>query len=70
VIAKVTRDAMMVDLHSRFPAYGFDVHKGYCTRTHDEALFRHGPCEEHRWRYVNVRERRRPLPPVRVSRES
>ena len=56
VIAKVTRDAMMVDLHHRFPAYGFDVHKGYCTRTHDEALFRHGPCEEHRWRYVNVRE--------------
>ena len=56
VIAKVTRDAMMVDLHSRFPAYGFDVHKGYCTRTHDEALFRNGPCEEHRWRYVNVRE--------------
>jgi ribonuclease HII len=56
IIAKVTRDAMMVDLHRRFPDFGFDVHKGYCTRTHDEALLRHGPCEEHRWRYVNVRQ--------------
>lgn len=55
VIAKVTRDAMMVDLHRRFPEFGFDVHKGYCTRAHDDALLRHGPCEEHRWRYVNVR---------------
>ena len=56
VIAKVTRDAMMVDLHRRFPAYGFDIHKGYCTRVHDDALLRHGPCEEHRWRFANVRE--------------
>jgi len=56
VIAKVTRDALMVDLHARFPEYGFDVHKGYCTRTHDDALAEHGPCAEHRWRFVNVRE--------------
>jgi ribonuclease HII len=56
IIAKVTRDAMMVDLHRRFPQFGFDVHKGYCTRVHDQALYAHGPCAEHRWRYVNVRE--------------
>jgi len=46
----------MVDLHRRFPSYGFDVHKGYCTRVHDDALLRLGPCDEHRWRFVNVRE--------------
>jgi len=56
VIAKVTRDAIMVDLHARFPQYGFDVHKGYCTRAHDDTLAQHGPCAEHRRRFVNVRE--------------
>jgi ribonuclease HII len=55
VIAKVTRDAMMVDLHARFPDYYFDIHKGYVTRLHRDALRRHGPCEEHRRRFVNVR---------------
>lgn len=56
VIAKVTRDAMMCDLHDRFPAYSFDVHKGYVTRMHEARLTEHGPCEEHRRRFVNVRE--------------
>jgi ribonuclease HII len=55
VVAKVTRDRLMVELHQRFPDYGFDVHKGYCTPEHQDALRRHGPCPEHRFSYVNVR---------------
>lgn len=54
VIAKVTRDRLMVDLHADFPAYGFDVHKGYATQEHQRAMARHGPCTEHRFSYVNV----------------
>jgi ribonuclease HII len=54
IIAKVTRDRIMVDLHERYPEYGFDVHKGYVTRAHGKALDEHGPCAEHRFSYVNV----------------
>ena len=55
VLAKVTRDRIMEDLHRRHPEYDFAVHKGYVTREHQEALDRHGPCSEHRRRFVNVR---------------
>src|SRR4051812_5610968 len=55
VIAKVTRDRIMVELHDRFPAYAFDEHKGYATPEHQAALREHGPCAEHRFSYVNVR---------------
>lgn len=55
VVAKVTRDRMMVELHDRFPHYDFATHKGYVTATHDAALRQHGPCTEHRHTYVNVR---------------
>lgn len=54
VVAKVTRDRIMAELHETHPAYGFDVHKGYCTAEHQAALQRHGPCAEHRYSYVNV----------------
>lgn len=54
VIAKVTRDRIMTELHERFPAYGFAEHKGYITREHTAALTRHGPCPEHRLSFVNV----------------
>src|SRR3954451_9948855 len=54
VLAKVTRDRMMLELHERFPEYGFDVHKGYITEAHSEALDRYGPCVEHRTRFINV----------------
>jgi ribonuclease HII len=54
VVAKVTRDRLMVELHDRFPAYGFDVHKGYVTREHSALLATHGPCPEHRFSFVNV----------------
>jgi ribonuclease HII len=55
VIAKVTRDRMMVALHERWPDYDFATHKGYITPEHSEALDRLGPCPEHRMRFVNVR---------------
>jgi ribonuclease HII len=55
VVAKVTRDRLMVELHDRFPMYDFATHKGYCTPEHQAALLTHGPCHEHRFSYVNVR---------------
>ncbi|MGB8650926.1 MAG: ribonuclease HII [Mycobacteriales bacterium] len=55
VVAKVTRDRLMTDLHARFPSYDFARHKGYSTPEHMAALAEHGPCEEHRFSYVNVR---------------
>ena len=54
VLAKVTRDRIMLDLHERYPEYDFAVHKGYTTEAHTAALERHGPCPEHRSRFVNV----------------
>jgi ribonuclease HII len=55
VVAKVTRDRLMKELHGRFPAYDFAKHKGYSTPEHMAALAAHGPCPEHRFSYVNVR---------------
>jgi ribonuclease HII len=54
VLAKVTRDRIMSELHETYPSYGFDLHKGYCTPEHQDALLRHGPCPDHRFSYVNV----------------
>ncbi|BCJ42453.1 hypothetical protein GCM10010168_08050 [Actinoplanes ianthinogenes] len=54
VLAKVTRDRLMVELDEKFPDYGFAVHKGYITDEHSAALSKHGPCAEHRFSYVNV----------------
>lgn len=64
VLAKVTRDRMMVGLHEEWPAYGFDVHKGYCVPEHQAALEEHGPCPEHRFSYVNVRAAMRQTVPM------
>jgi ribonuclease HII len=55
VLAKVTRDRIMTELHDSWPDYEFAQHKGYITPGHAEALARLGPCPEHRRRYVNVR---------------
>jgi ribonuclease HII len=54
VIAKVTRDRIMTELHDRWPEYGFAEHKGYVTPEHSVALRQHGPCGIHRFSYVNV----------------
>ncbi|MGH8426489.1 MAG: ribonuclease HII [Gammaproteobacteria bacterium] len=55
ILAKVARDAMMLELDSRYPVYGFARHKGYPTVMHLAALRRHGPCPEHRRNYAPVR---------------
>jgi ribonuclease HII len=56
VVAKVTRDRLMRELDQQFPAYAFASHKGYCTPEHETALQAHGPCDEHRYSFVNVRQ--------------
>jgi ribonuclease HII len=58
VLAKVTRDRIMVALDADFPEYGFAEHKGYCTPMHDEAMLAHGPSRVHRYSFVNVRAAR------------
>ncbi|KQP66617.1 MULTISPECIES: ribonuclease HII [Nocardioides] len=55
VLAKVTRDRIMTELHEQWPAYDFATHKGYITETHTAALREHGPSPVHRMRFVNVR---------------
>ena len=54
IIAKVRRDRLMVALASTYPGYGFEVHKGYPTPAHQEALKRLGPCPEHRRSFAPV----------------
>lgn len=54
IIAKVTRDCMMVEFASEFPGYGFENHKGYCTREHIEALAERGACGIHRKTFAPV----------------
>jgi len=54
IVAKVSRDRMMRDLHERYPLYGFDRHKGYVTDDHVRALAEHGPSPVHRYSFVNV----------------
>ena len=48
ILAKVTRDDLMLELAEKYPQYGFEVHKGYGTKAHYEALRAHGTSEIHR----------------------
>ncbi|TAN43932.1 MAG: ribonuclease HII [Nitrospirae bacterium] len=54
IIAKVTRDRMMVAYHDKYPEYCFDKHKGYGTKTHLAMLKQHGPCPIHRKSFQKV----------------
>ena len=54
IVAKVHRDGLLDRLALRYPAYGFEQHKGYGTPEHWEALLRWGPCREHRLTYHGV----------------
>ncbi|CAG4892100.1 ribonuclease HII [Paraburkholderia saeva] len=56
ILAKVTRDRLLLDLHQAYPVYGFDAHSGYGTPQHLAALLQHGPCEHHRRSFAPVRE--------------
>jgi ribonuclease HII len=58
VIAKVTRDRLMIELEEQYPGYGFDRHKGYGTSVHRLALVRLGPCLLHRLSYQPLKELR------------
>ena len=58
VVAKVTRDRIMRDLHEHWPQYDFAQHKGYITPEHTAALRENGPCPQHRFSYVNVKAAR------------
>ncbi len=55
VLAKVSRDRLMLALHAQYPEYGFDRHKGYPTPAHLAALRRYGACPQHRRSFAPVR---------------
>ena len=55
MLAKVSRDRLMVAMDADHPGYGFAEHKGYSTPAHSLALTRLGPCPEHRYSFINVR---------------
>ena len=52
VLAKVTRDDIMLKMAEEYPQYGFEIHKGYGTKAHYEALQNHGPCPIHRMTFL------------------
>ncbi len=60
IIAKVSRDKAMLDLHQEFPQFGFDRHKGYPTPVHRDAIMKHGVLPQHR----------RSFGPVKVALET
>ncbi len=54
IIAKVTRDRIMLEVDKQFPEYGFARHKGYATADHLAALDKHGPCPLHRKSFISL----------------
>ena len=52
ILAKVTRDDLMLELAEKYPQYGFEIHKGYGTKAHYAALTEHGPSEIHRMTFL------------------
>jgi ribonuclease HII len=55
IIAKVTRDRIMLQYHDEYPHYGFNNHKGYATKEHMDKLREYGPCPIHRRSFEPVR---------------
>lgn len=62
IVAKVARDARMLELHEKYPEYGFDQHKGYPVPNHKKLLKKLGPCPIHRGTFRPVAESRGPIP--------
>jgi ribonuclease HII len=56
IIAKVSRDRLMIELHEQFPQYGYIQHKGYATESHRAAIAKFGPTVHHRLSFAGVRE--------------
>ena len=52
VLAKVTRDDLMLEIAKEYPQYNFEIHKGYGTKAHYAALQQHGPCPIHRMSFL------------------
>lgn len=52
ILAKVTRDDLMVEMAKMYPEYGFEIHKGYGTKAHYAALTEHGPSSIHRMTFL------------------
>ena len=65
IIAKVTRDRIMREIHDKYPEYQFDRHKGYGTKLHMDSLQKYGPCEIHRKSFAPVRK----LLPLEATRK-
>jgi len=61
ILAKVTRDRLMVELDAQYPQYGFARHKGYGVRQHVEALRNYGPCPAHRRTFQPVAQAQLPV---------
>jgi ribonuclease HII len=61
IVAKVTRDHLMIELDAKYPEYAFDNHKGYGTSEHLRLLRRHGACKIHRFTFGPVRDLARML---------
>lgn len=55
ILAKVTRDRLMIELECQFPRYGFAQHKGYGTQQHRDAIVQYGPCPQHRHSFAPIR---------------
>jgi ribonuclease HII len=56
IVAKVTRDRLMIEYDKQYPDYGFARHKGYGTKQHLQAIVTHGPCPIHRKTFRGVKE--------------
>ena len=56
ILAKVSRDRLMLTYDKTWPEYGFAKHKGYGTKAHRAAIAQHGPCEIHRRSFAGVKE--------------
>ena len=56
IIAKVSRDRYMRELAKKYPGYGFEQHKGYGTKKHQEAIEKYGICQEHRRSFRPIRD--------------
>jgi ribonuclease HII len=61
IVAKVTRDRLMVRLGKKFPHYGFGQHAGYGTKAHLAALTQHGPCPYHRFSFSPMKPGAEPV---------
>ncbi|CAM6125501.1 unnamed protein product [Calypogeia fissa] len=57
ILAKVTRDRLMINYDKKWPLYGFKDHKGYGTAGHIAALLKHGPCDIHRRSFAPLKDR-------------